>query len=50
MSDLVIRHMTVRTDEDLRRAAKLKAKRKVQTPRSPESGIERDLDLEDEAE
>lgn len=29
VSDLVIRHLTVRTDEDLKRAAKLKSRRKV---------------------
>lgn len=29
VNDLVIRHMTVRTDEDLKRAEKLKSRRKV---------------------
>ena len=51
VSDLVIRHMTVRTDEDLHRAAKLKAKRKTQTAaRSPEASLDLDLDLEGDTE
>jgi len=29
VSDIVIRHLTVRTDEDLRRAAKIKARRRA---------------------
>jgi small subunit ribosomal protein S6 len=29
VSDLVLRHLTVRTDEDLRRAAKIKARRRA---------------------
>lgn len=49
VTDFVIRHLTVRTDEDLKRAAKLKAKRKVSaTPRSLDDDF--DLDLEDEEE
>ncbi len=49
VTDFVIRHLTVRTDEDLKRAAKLKAKRKVSVaPRSLDDDF--DLDLEDEEE
>ena len=33
VSDIVLRHLTVRTDEDLRRAAKIKARRKVRPVR-----------------
>ncbi len=48
VSDLVIRHLTVRTDEDLRRAAKLRAQRKVQTAaRTPNSPIDLDGDDDD---
>jgi small subunit ribosomal protein S6 len=47
VSDLVIRHLTVRTDEDLRRAEKMRARRKTSAaPRSAED--DPDLDLEDE--
>ncbi|MGE0131825.1 MAG: 30S ribosomal protein S6 [Blastocatellales bacterium] len=47
VTDFVIRHLTVRTDEDLKRAAKLKAKRKGSVaPRSIDDDF--DLDLEDE--
>lgn len=38
VSDLVIRHMTVRTDEDLQRAEKLKAGRKTATAARAQSG------------
>ena len=45
VTDFVIRHLTVRTDEALKRAEKLKAKRKGSTaPRSADD----DFDLEDE--
>jgi small subunit ribosomal protein S6 len=44
VTDFVIRHLTVRTDEDLKRAEKMKAKRKsLLTPREKED----DFDLED---
>jgi small subunit ribosomal protein S6 len=33
VSDIVLRHLTVRTDEDLRRAAKIKARRRVRPVR-----------------
>lgn len=47
VSDLVIRHITVRTDEDLRRAEKIKSKRKTQTvERSTTAGIDLDLDVD----
>jgi small subunit ribosomal protein S6 len=49
VTDFVIRHLTVRTDEALKRAAKLKSKRKVSlAPRSPDDDFDLDLDLEDE--
>jgi small subunit ribosomal protein S6 len=49
VTDFVIRHMTVRTDEALKRAEKLKSKRKVSlAPRSPDDDFDLDLDLEDE--
>jgi small subunit ribosomal protein S6 len=49
VTDFVIRYLTVRTDEALKRAAKLKSKRKVSlAPRSPEDDFDLDLDLEDE--
>lgn len=47
VTDFIIRHLTVRTDEDLKRAAKLKSKRKVSAaPRSLDDDF--DLDLEEE--
>ena len=49
VSDLVIRHISVRTDEDLRRAEKMRARRKTPTtPRTPDEDFEADLDLEEE--
>ena len=45
VTDLVIRFMTVRTDEDLKRAAKLKAKRKVNPDKPAPSG-----DFDDDAD
>jgi small subunit ribosomal protein S6 len=45
VTDLVIRFMTVRTDEDLKRAAKLKAKRKVNPDKPAPSG-----DYDDDAD
>src|SRR4030095_9024786 len=49
VTDFVIRHLTVRTDEALKRAEKLRGKRKGSiTPRSPEDDFELDIDLEDE--
>jgi len=51
VTDFVIRHLTVRTDEALKRAVKLKSKRKVSlTPRSPDDDFDLDLDLEEDEE
>ena len=47
VTDFVIRYLTVRTDEALKRAEKLKSKRKVSlTPRAPDDDF--DIDIEDE--
>ncbi|MGH9769475.1 MAG: 30S ribosomal protein S6 [Blastocatellia bacterium] len=47
VTDYVLRYLTVRTDEALKRAEKLKAKRKSSAgPRSPDDDF--DLDLEDD--
>jgi len=49
VTDFVIRYLTVRTDEALKRAEKLRSKRKVSlAPRSPDDDFDLDLDLEDE--
>src|SRR5215470_19934456 len=49
VTDFVIRYLTVRTDEALKRAEKLRAKRKgAIAPRSPDDDFDLDLDLEDE--
>jgi len=49
VTDFIIRYLTVRTDEALKRAQKLKSKRKVSlAPRSPDDDFDLDLDLEDE--
>ena len=51
VTDFVIRYLTVRTDEALKRAEKLKSKRKVSlAPRSPDDDFEIDLDLEEDEE
>jgi hypothetical protein len=51
VTDFVIRYLTVRTDEALKRAEKLKSKRKVSlTPRSPDDDFDLDLDLEEDEE
>ncbi|HWQ33581.1 MAG TPA: 30S ribosomal protein S6 [Blastocatellia bacterium] len=47
VSDLVIRHMVVRTDEDLKRAEKIKARRKVV---AAGAGTEVEEELEEELE
>ncbi|MBK9315160.1 MAG: 30S ribosomal protein S6 [Acidobacteria bacterium] len=45
VTDFVIRHITVRTDEDMKRAAKMKAKRKsVAAPRDTASDDDQDDD------
>jgi small subunit ribosomal protein S6 len=47
VTDFVIRYLTIRTDEALKRAEKLKSKRKVSlTPRAPDDDF--DIDIEDE--
>lgn len=48
VTDFVIRYMSVRTDEDLKRAAKMKAKRKVLAS-APAVVEDDDFDSEDEA-
>ncbi|MFN7945260.1 MAG: 30S ribosomal protein S6 [Blastocatellia bacterium] len=50
VSDLVIRHMAVRTDEDLKRAEKIKARRKVAA--APAGAVDEgpDEDLEEDEE
>jgi small subunit ribosomal protein S6 len=49
VTDFIIRYLTVRTDDALKRAQKLKSKRKVSlAPRSPDDDFEIDIDLEDE--
>ena len=43
VTDFVIRHLTVRTDEDLKRAAKMKAKRKTSlVPRERDDDFDMD--------
>lgn len=48
VSDLVIRHITVRTDEDIRRAEKLKARRKPSAPRPTDADADLDQDLDED--
>src|SRR5215813_7651722 len=49
VTDFIIRHLTVRTDEALKRAEKLKSKRKVSlTPRTPDDDF--DIDVEEDEE
>jgi small subunit ribosomal protein S6 len=49
VTDFIIRHLTVRTDEDLKRAGKVRAKRKSSAaPRNLDEDFDLDLDLEDE--
>lgn len=49
VSDLVIRHLTVRTDEDLKRAAKLKSRRKVSARAAAAGGAEAGFDEDEDA-
>lgn len=49
VTDFVIRYMSVRTDEDLKRAAKMKAKRKVAASSTPVIEEDDDFDIEGEA-
>lgn len=46
VNDAVIRHLTVRTDEDLKRAAKLKSRRKVAVKAAAVSGVESEEEIE----
>jgi small subunit ribosomal protein S6 len=48
VNDLVIRHMTVRTDEDIKRAAKLKARRRVSVKAAAASGVGNESGADDE--
>jgi len=48
VTDFVIRHMTVRTDEDLKRAAKVKARRKTIGAARPADEDLDDLNLDDD--
>jgi small subunit ribosomal protein S6 len=49
VTDFIIRYLTVRTDEALKRAQKLKSKRKVSlAPRSPDEDF--DIDIEEDEE
>jgi small subunit ribosomal protein S6 len=51
VSDLVIRHLTVRTDEDLKRAEKLKSRRKVSARAAAAGSATPDeIDLEEDLE
>jgi small subunit ribosomal protein S6 len=48
VTDFVIRHLSVRTDEDLKRAEKMKARRKsTATPRDAEEDFDLDLEVEE---
>jgi len=49
VTDFVIRHITVRTDEDLKRAEKIKAKRRT-TPSAASAADGADLDEADAAD
>ena len=48
VTDFVIRHMTVRTDEDLKRAGKIKARRKTTVASRPADEDLDEIDLEDD--
>jgi small subunit ribosomal protein S6 len=50
VNDAVIRHLTVRTDEDLKRAAKLKGRRKVSVKAAAAggAGIEDEIETDEE--
>jgi len=49
VTDFVIRHLSVRTDEDLKRAAKVKAKRKTTlAPRPAEDDFDAGFDVEED--
>ncbi len=48
VTDLVIRHLTVRTDEDIKRAAKLKARRRVSVKATSATGADSHSDDDDD--
>jgi small subunit ribosomal protein S6 len=48
VSDLIIRHMTVRTDEDIKRAAKLKARRRVSVKAASATGADSEIEADDD--
>jgi len=49
VTDFIIRYLTVRTDEALKRAVKLKSKRKVSVaPRGHDDDFDLDIEVEDE--
>lgn len=48
VNDLVIRHMTVRTDEDIKRAAKLKARRRVSVKAASATGADSEIEADDD--
>ncbi len=50
VNDLVIRHMTVRTDEDIKRAAKLKAKRRVSVKAASATGADSESEADDDGD
>lgn len=50
VTDFVIRHLSIRTDEDLKRAEKMKAKRKSAVASRASSDDDFELDMEIEAE
>ena len=51
VSDLVIRHITVRTDEDLHRAEKMKGRRKTQaSSRTGDAQVDADLDSDNDSD
>jgi small subunit ribosomal protein S6 len=50
VTDSVMRHITVRTDEDLKRAEKMKARRKVTAASAGSANVDDDDDAEDDDE
>jgi small subunit ribosomal protein S6 len=48
VTDFIVRHMTVRTDEDLKRAAKVKARRKTTGVARPNGDDVDDLSLDED--
>lgn len=49
VTDFVIRYLSIRTDEDLKRAAKVKAKRKnTLAPRNTDDDFDPEFDIDDE--